>query len=231
MDLGGADLRVGTIGLKLPIPQLPLDFDEGTHLEGAGPFSEPRPNDDPMPFGSHILFAGVLVLPTHVGCEGKPSVGGPVGCEASLCVFAEKPNERDAIVAERFVPPFLVPSVGATETCSQGQGTLCWGRHSGGTDKAESRRPRRAQGFDPEAGTGGAPWAGQRPTRTSFRSSPAVRGPGNRVDGFTEPLFNRVGSPDMELQFSGHGLHLWAPLRGWHENRWEIVSCPFVENA
>src|SRR5580704_8922040 len=116
MDLGGADLRVGTIGLKLPIPQFALGFDEGALLEGAGPFAELPPNDDPMPLGSSLVFAGVLVLPTHVGCEGKPSVGGPVGCESSFRVFAEKPDERDAILAEHFVSSFSCPFWWATES-------------------------------------------------------------------------------------------------------------------
>jgi hypothetical protein len=43
MDLGGADLRVGTIGLKLPISEFTLGFDDGALLEGAGPFSELPP--------------------------------------------------------------------------------------------------------------------------------------------------------------------------------------------
>src|ERR1700722_12738661 len=47
--------------------------------------------------------------------------------------------------------PLLLGRPRASGSCSQGQGTLCWGRPSGGTDTAESRRPRRAQGFDPEA--------------------------------------------------------------------------------
>jgi hypothetical protein len=69
-----------------------------------------------MPLGSRLVFAGVRVFPTHVGCEGKPSVGRPVGHEASLCVFAEKAYECDAILAEHFVSPFRAPSVGATES-------------------------------------------------------------------------------------------------------------------
>ena len=64
-----------------------------------------------MPFGSRLVFAGVLFVPTHVGCEGKPSVGGPVGREASLCVVAEKADESDAILAEHFVSPFRAPSI------------------------------------------------------------------------------------------------------------------------
>src|SRR5580704_5524497 len=115
MDLGGADLRVGTIGLKLPIPQFALGFDEGALLEGAGPFSELPPNHDPMPLGSSLVFAGVLVFPTHVGCQGKPSVCCAVRRETSFCVFPEKADERDAILAEHFVSPFRAPSVGATE--------------------------------------------------------------------------------------------------------------------
>src|SRR5271154_6286484 len=46
--------------------------------------------------------------------------------------------------------PLLLERPRASGSCSQGQGRLCWGRPSGGTDKAESRS-RRAQGFDPEA--------------------------------------------------------------------------------
>ena len=92
MDFGGADLRVGTVGLELAIPQFALGFDEGTLFEGAGPFSELPPNHDPMPLGSCLVFTGVFVLPTHVGREGKPGVGCAVGREASLGVFAEKTN-------------------------------------------------------------------------------------------------------------------------------------------
>src|SRR5580704_16395042 len=154
MDLGGADLRVGTIGLKLPIAEFPLGFDEGALLEGAGPFSELPPNHDPMPFGSRFVFAGVLFLPTHVGCEGKPSVGCPVGREASLCVFAEKPDERDAILAEHFVSPFRAPSVGATESewvlLPRARDALL-GETFRGNRQSRVAPSRRAQGFDPEA--------------------------------------------------------------------------------
>src|SRR5580658_8265343 len=69
-----------------------------------------------MPFGSRLVFAGVLVLPTHVGRQGKPSVGHTAGREASLCVVAEKADESDAILAEHFVSPFRAPSVGATRS-------------------------------------------------------------------------------------------------------------------
>src|SRR5580658_1630190 len=37
--------------------------------------------------------------------------------------------------------PLLLGRPRASGSCSQGQGTLCWGRPSGGADKAESRRP------------------------------------------------------------------------------------------
>ena len=66
-----------------------------------------------MPFGSGLVFAGGVVFPTHVDCEGKPRVGGAVGGKASLYVSAEKPDERDAILAEHFVSPFRAP--------------FCWG--------------------------------------------------------------------------------------------------------
>src|SRR5580698_1210390 len=46
--------------------------------------------------------------------------------------------------------PLLLGRPRASGSCSQGQGTLCWGRPLGGTDKAEFRCPVRAQGFDPE---------------------------------------------------------------------------------
>src|ERR1700751_906985 len=49
-----------------------------------------------------------------------------------------------------FSCPFLLGRPGARGSCSRGQGTLCWGRPLGGADKAEFRRPVRAQGFDPE---------------------------------------------------------------------------------
>jgi hypothetical protein len=61
--------------------------------------------------------------------------------------FAEKADERDAILAEHFVAPFRAPSVGATESewvLLPRARTLCWGRPSGGTDKAESRVPQGA---------------------------------------------------------------------------------------
>src|SRR5580700_1775895 len=154
MDLGSADLRVRAIGLKLPIAQFPLGFDEGALFEGAGPFSELPPNHDPVPFGPCLVFAGVLLLPTHVGCEGKPSVGGPVRCEASLCVFAEKPDERDAILAEHFVSPFRAPSVGATVSewvlLPRARDALL-GETFRGNRQSRVTPSRRAQGFDPEA--------------------------------------------------------------------------------
>ena len=121
MDFGGADLRVGTIGLKLPIAQFPLGFDEGALFEGAGPFSELPPNHDPVPFGPCLVFAGVLLLPTHVGCEGKPSVGGSVGATESEWVLL--PRARDALLGETFR----------------------------GNRQSRVAPSRRAQGFDPEA--------------------------------------------------------------------------------
>ena len=89
MDLGGTDLRVGTRGLKLPIPQFALDFDEGALLERAGPFAEFPPNHDSVPLGPGLVFTGIFVFPTHVGRDGKPGVRGAVGREASLGVLAE----------------------------------------------------------------------------------------------------------------------------------------------
>jgi hypothetical protein len=63
--------------LKLSVTQYALGFDEGALFEGAGPFSEL-----PQTIRCHsvrvFVFAGVLVLPTHVGCEGKlPQRAGP----------------------------------------------------------------------------------------------------------------------------------------------------------
>src|SRR5580658_4229299 len=113
MDFGGADLRVGTIRLKLAVPQFALGFDEGALLKRSGPFSKFPPDHDPMPFSSRLVFAGVLVFPTHAGCERKPGVGCPVGREASLCVLAEEADECDAILAEHFVVSFSCP--------------FCWG--------------------------------------------------------------------------------------------------------
>ena len=82
-------------------------------LKGSGPFSKLPPSYDPMPLSSSLVFAGLFVFPTHVGREGKPGVSCPVGREASLRVFAEKPDECDAILAEHFVSPFSCP--------------FCWG--------------------------------------------------------------------------------------------------------
>src|ERR1700733_3281476 len=46
--------------------------------------------------------------------------------------------------------PLLLGRPRASGSCSQGQGTLCWGRPSGGTDKAESRRPAGRRALTPE---------------------------------------------------------------------------------
>ena len=75
MNFGGADLRVGTIGLKLAVPQFALGFDEGALFEGAGPFSELPPNDDPMPLGSGLVFTGVLGPSNSRWLRGKTECG------------------------------------------------------------------------------------------------------------------------------------------------------------
>ena len=153
MDLGGANLRVRAIGLKLTIPEFALGFDEGALLEGAGPFSELPPNHDPMPFGSRFIFAGVLLLPTHVGCEGKPSVAVPLGVKRVSASLPRNPMSvmrfLRNILCVLFVP-LLLGRPRASGSCSQGQGTLCWGRPSGGTDKAESRRPAGRRALTPK---------------------------------------------------------------------------------
>src|SRR5579862_2802442 len=46
--------------------------------------------------------------------------------------------------------PLLLGRPRASGSCSQGQGTLCWGRPSGGTDKAESRRPAGRRALTPK---------------------------------------------------------------------------------
>jgi hypothetical protein len=154
MDLGSADLRFGTIRLKLAVPQFALGFDEGTLFEGTGPFSELPPNHDPMPLGSRLVFAGIIVFPTHVGRERKPGVGHAVWREASLCVFAEKSDESDAILAEHFMSPFRAPSLGATESewvlLPRARDALL-GETFRGNRQSRVTQPRRAQGFDPEA--------------------------------------------------------------------------------
>ena len=84
----------------------------------------------------------------------KPSVGGPVGRDASLCVFAEKADERDAILAEHFVSPFRAPSVGATESewvlLPRARDALL-GETFRGSRQSRVTRSRRAQAIDPEA--------------------------------------------------------------------------------
>src|SRR5580698_1946901 len=107
-----------------------------------------------MPLGSCLVFAGVLVFPTHVGRERKPGVGRAVGREASLCVFAEKTDECDAILAEHFVSPFRAPSVGATGSewvlLPRARDALL-GETFRGNRQSRVPQSRRAQGFDPEA--------------------------------------------------------------------------------
>src|ERR1700683_3232966 len=46
--------------------------------------------------------------------------------------------------------PLLLGRPRASGSCSQGQETLCWGRPSGGTDKAESRRPAGRRALTPK---------------------------------------------------------------------------------
>src|ERR1700733_3776216 len=89
-----------------------------------------------------------------VGRERNPSVGRSVGGEASLSVFAEKADERDAILAEHFVSPFRAPSVGATESewvlLPRARDALL-GETFRGNRQSRVSPSRRAQGFDPEA--------------------------------------------------------------------------------
>jgi hypothetical protein len=153
VDLGGADPGVGTIGLKLAVPEFALGFDECALLKRSGPFSKLSPDHDPMPLSSGLVFAGVLVFPTHVGCERKPGVSCPVGREASLGVFAEKADECDAILAEHFVSPFRAPSVGATESewvlLPRARDALL-GETFRGNRQSRVTRSRRAQGLTPK---------------------------------------------------------------------------------
>ena len=55
MDLGGADLRVGTLGLELAVAKFALGLNEGALLQRAGPFAKfPKPRFDAIRFGSCI---------------------------------------------------------------------------------------------------------------------------------------------------------------------------------
>src|SRR6204780_3002495 len=82
----------------------------------------------------------------------------------------------------------------ASGSCSQGQGTLCWGRPSGGTDKAESRRPAGRRALTPK----------QSPTEEDRKGTRKLRERIQyQIDGWIDrkpPTFRRGGTSRNQRQ-------------------------------
>ncbi len=86
----------------------------------------------------------------HYKCAGQQ----PPTSECAWPMDASNRGQGMVQVTEHFLcllfVPLLLGRPRASGSCSQGQGTLCWGRPSGGTDKAESRRPAGRRALTPK---------------------------------------------------------------------------------
>lgn len=238
LDLGGSNLNVGTIGLKLAVPQFAPGFDEGTLFKRSGPFSELPPDNDPMPLSSSLVFAGVLIFPTHVGCERKPGVGCPVGRKASLGVFTQKADERDAILAKHFVSPFCAPSVGATGSewvlLPRARDALL-GETFRGNRQSRVTWSRRAQSFDPQAEPNRrGPESGLDLAATEARAAlHALRNSTAEKNDLTEAL-ERAAESALGMSSMKFAISVEGDVRQFHPIvRDEIyrIGCEAIRNA
>ena len=57
------------------------------------------PQDDVVPIGHVLPFAGLLVLRSAVGSEGECGAGNAIRREFSLGILAEMPNQYDFVDA------------------------------------------------------------------------------------------------------------------------------------
>ena len=120
MDLGDAMLHRGAVDFLgvLTIPNLAINADELALLESLRKAREVAPGVDPVPFGTALVVA-LLVLPAVLGGDAQDNVLLLVLVRFGFSVVTDATDEKCAIVY--FVAPVLRDfPLGAVHACPEG---------------------------------------------------------------------------------------------------------------